>query len=51
MANGDTPDAPLLAFYRSEHMNQNWLATLMVIGAVISSSPMGRCPAQHKRVH
>jgi len=31
MANGDTPDAPLLAFYRSEHVNQNWLATLMVI--------------------
>jgi len=31
MADGDTPDAPLLAFYRSEHVNQNCLATLMVI--------------------
>jgi hypothetical protein len=52
MADGDTPDAPLLAFYRSEHVNQNWLATLMVIvdvaafikAAMPDEAPSNRTP-------
>jgi hypothetical protein len=43
---------PLLAFYRSEHVNQNWLATLTVIvdvaafikAAMPDTAPSNRTP-------
>jgi hypothetical protein len=31
LADGDTLDVPLLAFYRSQHVNQKWLAALTAI--------------------
>lgn len=48
MADGDTPSAPLLAFYRSEHVNQNRLATLTVIvdiATFIKAAIPGKAPS------